>query len=197
MTCNKLPSVTTANQLPLRRNLWERLATSPGALPGVVIFVSLILDDVIGFWGAIAAAIGISVLAIVFLRPAVRRSRRLRLKGNIARGVLETFVRFTDENNGRTENYGWKEGALLITPTGLAFQQLQGPGGKAVGSATRLGRPKPLGHRPFNAGQAPGLNPDFTAVGLLFDQRELEVVIEPGYLQDSHIRILLTGEPPT
>ncbi len=184
-------------QLPLRRNLWERLATSPGLFPGIAIFVGLLLNDVLGFWGSVIAAVVVAVLAVLLLRPHVRKSRRRRLDGNIKKGVVEAFLRFTNDDDGRTANHGWKEGALLFTSTGLAFQQLRGPGGRAVGTQTWIGRLKPLGRRRFNPGQAPGLDPDFAAFGFLVEQRELEVVLDPGYLKDPHIQFLLTGDSPT
>ena len=184
-------------QLPLRRNLWERLANSPGIFTGVAIFMGLLLNDVLGSWGSVVVAVGVAVLAVLLLRPVVRKSRRRRLNGNIERGVVEAFLRFTDDDDGRTPNHGWKEGALFITSAELAFQQLQGPGGRAVGPQTRIGQPKPLGRRSFDPGQAAGLDPDFAAFGFLVEQRELEVVLEPGYLKDPHIQFLLTDDSST
>jgi hypothetical protein len=186
--------VITPKQLPLRRNLWERLANFPYPIFGGAALSGVVLNEVVGFWGSIAAAVVFVVLAVLLLRPVVRKSRRRRLDANIERGVVEAFIRFTDDDDGATQNHGWKKGALSVREDGLTFQQLQGPGGKPVGEPVLIEGPEVLGGRSFDPGQAVGLDPDFAAFGFLVGQRELEVVLEPAYLKDAHIRFLITGE---
>lgn len=179
--------------LPLRRNVWEHLADSPYWITGTAIFVSITFDDAIGFWGALAVAVGIIVLAVLLLRPVARRSRHQRLNGNIHRGVVEAFCRFADDDDGRTPNHGWREGALHVTADGLDFQQLQGPGGKPLGGSLRIEHREPLGRRPYVPKQAVGMETHFAAFGFLVGEREFEVVLDPAYLKDPHMRFLLTG----
>jgi hypothetical protein len=186
--------VSIDRQLPLRRNIWERLANFPYWIFAGATLTGVFLNDVVGFWGSASVAVILVVLAVLLLRPVVRKSRRQRLDGNIERGVVEAFIRFVDDDDGITPNHGWKEGALSMREGGLTFQQLQGPGGKPVGEPVQLERPKTLGRRSFNPGQAVGLDPDFAAFGFLVGLRELEVVLEPAYLKDAQIRLLITGE---
>jgi hypothetical protein len=84
-----------------------------------------------------------------------------------------------------------------VTADGLAFQQLQGPGGKPLGTPIRIEQREPLGSRPYVPKQAVGMEAHIAAFGFLVGQREFEVVLDPAYLKDPHMRFLLTGESTT
>lgn len=185
--------MSDSRPLPARREIWERLSDFPYWITGSAAAIAVVLNDTLGLWGSLLLALILTTVAMLCLSPLARRSRQQRLAGNIEHGVLEASLRFTDDA-GHTPNNGWREGALWWTATGFVFQQLQGPGGKPVQELVEVAHPQPLGQRPYNPKQAVGLQPGWNAFGFLTGTRDLEIVIDPAYLNDSDIRQKLTGE---
>ncbi len=179
--------MSPSGTLPLRRELWEQLADFPYWITGPAVMLVFVFRDRFGVWISLALGVVIAVAALLTLRPVARSSRQRRLAGNVRGGVIEVFLRFPDEA-GHSPNNGWREGALYLTGTGFSFQRLQGLGGRPLGEPLDLMQPQPLGSRSHNPRQAAGLDPRLRAFGFLVGQRELEVVIDPGYLQYPDVR---------